>query len=143
MPSSPCGRRVLDPDSSPTRRSSDRVGAEVGLTVPRARRTDGDEERREDAVDQPAIDADADETDLEPQVMVAPFESVGRVLAGLVRGDRKSTRLNSSHLVISYAVFSLRQTRPRPRLFPYPTLFRSRRCRGRPHGTARATHGWR
>src|SRR5256885_2297296 len=53
--------------------------------------------------------------------------------------DRKSTRLNSSHLVISYAVFCLKQKRPRylfffflmirrpPRstLFPYTTLFRS------------------
>src|SRR5215467_15665260 len=28
---------------------------------------------------------------------------------GLVRGDRKSTRLNSSHLVISYAVFCLKK----------------------------------
>src|SRR5256885_10942611 len=29
--------------------------------------------------------------------------------AGFVRGDRKSTRLNSSHLVISYAVFCLKK----------------------------------
>src|SRR5205807_7606673 len=28
--------------------------------------------------------------------------------SSLVRGDRKSTRLNSSHLVISYAVFCLK-----------------------------------
>src|SRR5438034_2562936 len=28
-----------------------------------------------------------------------------------VRGDRKSTRLNSSHTVISYAVFCLKKTR--------------------------------
>src|SRR6266566_8375324 len=28
---------------------------------------------------------------------------------GLVKGDRKSTRLNSSHLVISYAVFCLKK----------------------------------
>src|SRR5438045_65525 len=41
-----------------------------------------------------------------------------------VRRDRKSTRLNSSHLGISYAVFC---TRPlRTTLFPYTTLFRSR-----------------
>src|SRR5256885_9329771 len=35
-----------------------------------------------------------------------------RVAAGVVRigaGDRKSTRLNSSHLVISYAVFCLKK----------------------------------
>src|SRR5256885_1516397 len=57
--------------------------------------------------------------------------------------DRKSTRLNSSHLVISYAVFCLKKTKtgydryflvffflmirrpPRSTLFPYTTLFRS------------------
>src|SRR5256885_5645214 len=39
--------------------------------------------------------------------------------------DRKSTRLNSSHLVISYAVFCLkkkkrlRAIRPRPSCYPY------------------------
>src|SRR5256885_6665072 len=32
------------------------------------------------------------------------------VVAGIERGDRKSTRLNSSHLVISYAVFCLKKT---------------------------------
>src|SRR5256885_2147584 len=57
--------------------------------------------------------------------------------------DRKSTRLNSSHLVISYAVFCLKKKNtlissflffflmirrpPRSTLFPYTTLFRSRR----------------
>src|SRR5688500_1076054 len=39
------------------------------------------------------------------------------------RRDRKSTRLNSSHLVISYAVFFCRLHCPPP--FPYTTLFRS------------------
>src|SRR2546426_8313236 len=32
-----------------------------------------------------------------------------RVLPVGIRGDRKSTRLNSSHLVISYAVFCLKK----------------------------------
>src|SRR3989454_5266611 len=38
-------------------------------------------------------------------------DDVGRREAGErhVRGDRKSTRLNSSHLVISYAVFCLKK----------------------------------
>src|SRR5438034_3464488 len=35
-------------------------------------------------------------------------EGEGR-LQGRVRGDRKSTRLNSSHTVISYAVFCLKK----------------------------------
>src|SRR5436853_469612 len=39
--------------------------------------------------------------------------------------DRKSTRLNSSHLGISYAVFCLCRLPPRPTLFPYTTLSRS------------------
>src|SRR5438034_1394852 len=39
--------------------------------------------------------------------------------------DRKSTRLNSSHTVISYAVFCLRRRPPISTLFPYTTLFRS------------------
>src|SRR5688572_17364315 len=46
--------------------------------------------------------------------------------------DRKSTRLNSSHSQISYAVFCWTWRRPRPPLFPYTTLFRS--APGRPRG---------
>src|ERR1035438_964901 len=40
--------------------------------------------------------------------------------------DRKSTRLNSSHLGISYAVFCLKKMRPSPvpPLFPYPPFYR-------------------
>src|SRR5581483_6426640 len=39
--------------------------------------------------------------------------------------DRKSTRLNSSHANISYAVFCLIRRPPISTLFPYTTLFRS------------------
>src|SRR5688500_7528317 len=39
--------------------------------------------------------------------------------------DRKSTRLNSSHLVISYAVCCLLSQRLVPTPLPYTTLFRS------------------
>src|SRR5437879_212729 len=39
--------------------------------------------------------------------------------------DRKSTRLNSSHRCISYAVFCLLLLTRRSTLFPYTTLFRS------------------
>src|SRR2546426_8895661 len=41
-----------------------------------------------------------------------PFEPAGAAAAGFRRNDRrdrKSTRLNSSHLVISYAVFCLKK----------------------------------
>src|SRR3712207_7342772 len=56
-----------------------------------------------------------------------------RVHSGLTRGDRKSTRLNSSHANISYAVFCLKKKtntsslstlcsslRPRPVSLPSP-----------------------
>src|SRR5437879_4210642 len=42
-----------------------------------------------------------------------------------VDADRKSTRLNSSHRCISYAVFCLIRRPVRSTLFPYTTLFRS------------------
>ena len=59
--------------------------------------------------------------------------------AELVAGelDRKSTRLNSSHQIISYAVFCLKKIflmirrPPRSTLFPYTTLFRSQPLYGR------------
>src|ERR1022692_5079941 len=38
--------------------------------------------------------------------------------------DRKSTRLNSSHLVISYAVFCLKKKKQQHRTAPYPTPVR-------------------
>src|SRR2546426_5848214 len=37
--------------------------------------------------------------------------------------DRKSTRLNSSHLVISYAVFCLKKKKNRPRNSPIVTRY--------------------
>src|SRR2546426_4268329 len=41
-------------------------------------------------------------------------EDAGGIEAGMgdEQGDRKSTRLNSSHLVISYAVFCLKKKKP-------------------------------
>src|SRR2546426_8017147 len=43
---------------------------------------------------------------------VAAF--IGAIVAGVLR-DRKSTRLNSSHLVISYAVFCLKKKKRKQR----------------------------
>src|SRR5437868_5393141 len=48
-------------------------------------------------------------------------------------GDRKSTRLNSSHVSISYAVFCLLRQRSISTLFPYTTLFRSNASTGEQH----------
>src|SRR5258708_22592951 len=39
-----------------------------------------------------------------------------RIRAAMQDGDRKSTRLNSSHQIISYAVFCLKKKRRRERL---------------------------
>src|SRR5437868_2354952 len=47
--------------------------------------------------------------------------------AGRSERDRKSTRLNSSHVSISYAVFCSTSPPPPRRSFPYTTLFRSSR----------------
>src|SRR5438034_8726858 len=58
--------------------------------------------------------------DLELEADVEVGHRLGDEAAGRRRGDRKSTRLNSSHTVISYAVFCLKkkkklQSRPIPR----------------------------
>src|SRR5256885_4422829 len=42
-------------------------------------------------------------------VVVGNFDELERFGRPAVEGDRKSTRLNSSHLVISYAVFCLKK----------------------------------
>src|SRR2546426_7260903 len=39
-------------------------------------------------------------------------EALGKISHALLQTDRKSTRLNSSHLVISYAVFCLKKKKP-------------------------------
>src|SRR2546426_4737936 len=39
----------------------------------------------------------------------APPGEVNRIVQNMIGRDRKSTRLNSSHLVISYAVFCLKK----------------------------------
>src|SRR3989454_5535561 len=42
--------------------------------------------------------------------------------------DRKSTRLNSSHLVISYAVFCLKKKKKKNRSYPFDIQTRRRHC---------------
>src|SRR5256885_5169803 len=48
----------------------------------------------------------------------APGSTVLRTHRGVEVEDRKSTRLNSSHLVISYAVFCLKKKTTRRHLLP-------------------------
>src|SRR3989454_7262674 len=60
---------------------------------------------------------------------------VGAVYTGqYAKGDRKSTRLNSSHLVISYAVFCLKKKKHH--LAPSPLLLRPPADRSNPHSVS-------
>src|SRR5690606_27589204 len=57
----------------------------------------------------------------------SPFADAGIPFHQILESpDRKSTRLNSSHVKISYAVFGLSPGPPPVPLCPYTTLFRSR-----------------
>src|SRR5438552_12811367 len=47
--------------------------------------------------------------DLHLRVRADRFDGVERALHDVVEADRKSTRLNSSHQIISYAVFCLKK----------------------------------
>src|SRR5437899_4166495 len=66
-----------------------------------------------------------------------PYRRTGETLRRTARrsGDRKSTRLNSSHLGISYAVFCLKKKKAGRRGRPY--LFHATRVRGDRGRTAR------
>src|SRR5207302_7051576 len=44
-----------------------------------------------------------------PRIVLGLDGSAEGILLGKLRGDRKSTRLNSSHVKISYAVFCLKK----------------------------------
>src|SRR3982750_3054052 len=79
-----------------------------------------------------------------------PISAAGRPVLPVVRGtgraarrgrgDRKSTRLNSSHLVISYAVFCLKK---KIKIFAlrYPVTSRGLALTGRPAPRARLNFG--
>src|SRR5690625_6940777 len=68
-------------------------------------------------------------------------KSAGYLPADVVLGDRKSTRLNSSHVASSYAVFCLKKKRPHRRRPRAGREHRGRRrgeaCRAPASGTAR------
>src|SRR2546426_9082687 len=74
----------------------------------------------------------------DPKARHGPYYTLTRAAGGKTRSryvaadqvpvlrDRKSTRLNSSHLVISYAVFCLKKKKHRPTFrLSYPTITRS------------------
>src|SRR5256885_12315037 len=77
------------------------------------------------------------EQGLRGRVLQYPRRGRGAVIVrgrGCGRGDRKSTRLNSSHLVISYAVFCLKKKKSAAPLTAYirdyATAYPSRACCG-------------
>src|SRR5689334_9851287 len=125
MPSSACSRLHRDLHSFPTRRSSDLLhddldpglltelaaaGPVAGAALPCRPALVGGHARE-------ALEAPEDR---HPEHGDDAEEQQQREAE-----DRKSTRLNSSHSSISYAVFCLFPTPPRSTLFPYTTLFRS------------------
>src|SRR5256885_11991602 len=63
---------------------------------------------RHEAGDRTAVGSAAQETSELPGICAGEIDIDG----GSDRTDRKSTRLNSSHLVISYAVFCLNKKTP-------------------------------
>src|SRR5699024_12817044 len=90
--------------SFPTRRSSDLSDSQVGISVaaPTAQAAAALNTALADVVAEPPVQA----VSLERLLEQAPLTSGLVVLT-----DRKSTRLNSSHVSISYAVFCLKKKR--------------------------------
>src|SRR5437868_2540992 len=125
MPSSAWYGAHRDLHSFPTRRSSDLFRVEqTAVQGPYAVEEITDALRRLD--EDPEVDVIVIARGGGSLEDLLPFsdESLVRAVAAC-RTDRKSTRLNSSHVSISYAVFCLVRRPPRSTLFPYTTLFRS------------------
>src|SRR5437868_9824153 len=59
---------------------------------------------------------------VDPQAESAGFDKMTSILKIHLREDRKSTRLNSSHVSISYAVFCLKKKKLLIRRLLFPTL---------------------
>src|SRR5688500_10453608 len=125
MPSSACLPYPLPLHSFPTRRSSDLSSPEhlgqlreiLHAFAQRGHAHHHHGQAEEQVLPEPVV------VHLGAQVAVGGRDEARVDLRRLV--DRKSTRLNSSHLVISYAVFCLPPLPSTPTLVPYTTLFRS------------------
>src|SRR5690625_6077078 len=89
-----CDSDLVDLHSFPTRRSSDLWCWEPHGDVPGPANVGS-------ACAHPTMDA--------PGAVARPASPVPDMSDGDWRGDRKSTRLNSSHVAISYAVFCLKK----------------------------------
>src|SRR5207249_12339821 len=93
------------PHSFPTRRSSDLLAGEQ--MVPRSQHR----EVRQRAGAHAARQEQRRVRALEQRELLAEIDLIGVVAVPSI--DRKSTRLNSSHVSISYAVFCFKKKRPR------------------------------
>src|SRR3712207_6865132 len=67
----------------------------------------------------PAVPAQSAPIVQAPSMWANGFTEAGQVVAVLDTGDRKSTRLNSSHANISYAVFCLKKKIQLPSVVSY------------------------
>src|SRR5690242_21352864 len=94
---------LRDLHSFPTRRSSDLVGGFVKL------RSEGDDERTVLANADGELGFFMENGQLSQILTEALGLDIAETFGFLVEGDRKSTRLNSSHMSISYAVFCLKK----------------------------------
>src|SRR5690242_7098784 len=125
MPSSACYYATLDFHSFPTRRSSDLLLFFGVFDLPPATLAVPVEEAGEASLAR-LYKSRAEGFGGEVQLdLLRLLVDERLVLEREIPRDRKSTRLNSSHMSISYAVFCLLLCYPRFPFFPYTTLFRS------------------
>src|SRR2546426_2350838 len=107
------GRRLADLPGTPI---DDLVTSEERQHVAERehRAVEGEQQRYETTV----VRADGEERNV--AVSTTPLVLDGDLVGTVASRDRKSTRLNSSHLVISYAVFCLKKKTIAPSLPPFP-----------------------
>src|SRR5687768_1030484 len=140
MPSSAWSAPTRDLHSFPTRRSSDLtalIGFTRAIALETARTNITCNAICPGTIPTPNIEG---RLEAERAETGQSREEAERAFLATRQPDRKSTRLNSSHGYISYAVFCLVSAHPRSTLFPYTTLFRSDRA-DRLHPRHRARDG--
>src|SRR5687768_11755299 len=125
MPSSACSRGRSDLHSFPTRRSSDLSIAAAQAAVERGQADAARLHLADAPVELRGWEWSYLQGMLDRSDRNLDLQAMGYTYAALDGEDRKSTRLNSSHGYISYAVFCLLPRPQRSTLFPYTTLFRS------------------
>src|SRR2546426_6652507 len=91
---------------SPPTRKAERPPESAG--IPSRRRAEWPPTGRRGRIAQSSIEPSREQIE-HNENSVADVLALGQGVGGVFDGDRKSTRLNSSHLVISYAVFCLKK----------------------------------